>query len=38
MEAQGDRATLPAREIIISDAISKAEEIMRKIEKNYPAK
>ena len=28
----------PAREIIITDAISKAEEIMRKIEKNYPAK
>jgi hypothetical protein len=27
---------MPAREIIIVDAISKAEEIMRKIEKNYP--
>jgi hypothetical protein len=26
----------PAREIIITDAISKAEEIMRKIGKNYP--
>jgi hypothetical protein len=33
LEAQG-----LAREIIIVDAISKAEEIMRKIEKNYPAK
>jgi hypothetical protein len=35
LEAQG--ITRPsAREIIITDAISKAEEIMRKIEKNYP--
>jgi hypothetical protein len=28
----------PAREIVITDAISEAEEIMRKIEKSYPAK
>jgi hypothetical protein len=30
------RGLAPAREIIITDAISKAEEIMRQIEKNYP--
>jgi hypothetical protein len=33
-----DNTDRPAREIIITDAISKAEEIMRKVEKNYPAK
>ena len=38
LEAQGLTRPCPAREIIITDAISKAEEIMRKIEKNYPAK
>ena len=38
LEAQGITRPCPAREIIITDAISKAEEIMRKIEKNYPAK
>jgi hypothetical protein len=38
LEAQGLTRPFPAREIIITDAISKAEEIMRKIEKNYPAK
>jgi hypothetical protein len=36
LEAQGITRPCPAREIIITDAISKAEEIMRKIEKNYP--
>jgi hypothetical protein len=36
LEAQGITRPCPAREIIIIDAISKAEEIMRKIEKNYP--
>ena len=36
LEAQGLTRPCPAREIIIIDAISKAEEIMRKIEKNYP--
>jgi hypothetical protein len=39
LEAQGITRPCPAREIIITDAISKkAAEIMRKIEKNYPAK
>jgi hypothetical protein len=38
LEAQGITRPCPAREIIIVDAISKAEEIMRKIEKNYPEK
>jgi hypothetical protein len=38
LEAQGITRPCPAREIIITDAISKAEEFMRKIEKNYPAK
>jgi hypothetical protein len=36
LETQGITRPCPAREIIITDAISKAEEIMRKIEKNYP--
>jgi hypothetical protein len=38
--ARGTRITrsCPARETIIVDAISKAEEIIKKIEKNYPAK
>jgi hypothetical protein len=36
LEAQGITRPCPAREIIITDAISKAEEITRKIEKNYP--
>jgi nucleoside-triphosphatase THEP1 len=36
LEAQGITRPCPARDIIIIDAISKAEEIMRKIEKNYP--
>jgi len=36
LEAQGITRPCPTREIIITDAISKAEEIMRKIEKNYP--
>jgi hypothetical protein len=37
LEAQGITRPCPAREIIIiTDAISKVEEIMRKIEKNYP--
>jgi hypothetical protein len=36
LEAQGITRPCPAREIITTDAISKAEEIMRKIEKNYP--
>jgi hypothetical protein len=35
-EAQGLTRPCPAREIIIVDAISKAEEIMRKIERTYP--
>jgi hypothetical protein len=35
LEAQGITRPCPAREIIITDAISKAEEIMRKVEKNY---
>jgi hypothetical protein len=34
LEAQGITRPCPAREIIITDAISKAEEIMRKVEKN----
>jgi hypothetical protein len=38
LEAQGIRRPCPAQEIIITDVISKAEEIMRKIEKNYPAR
>ena len=38
LEAKGITHPCPAREIIIIDAISKAEEIMRKIEKNYPSK
>ena len=38
LEAQGITRPCPARDIIITDAISKAEEIMRKIEKNYPLK
>ena len=38
LEAQGITRPCPAREIIITDAISKAEEITRKVEKNYPAK
>jgi hypothetical protein len=38
LEAQGITRPCPAREIIITDAISKAEEIMRKVEKNYPSK
>ncbi len=38
LETQGLTRPCPAREIIITDAISKAEEIMRKIEKNYPSK
>jgi hypothetical protein len=36
LEAQGITRPCPARECIITDAISKAEEIMKKIEKNYP--
>jgi hypothetical protein len=36
LEAQGITRSCPARDIIIADAISKAEEIMRKIEKTYP--
>jgi hypothetical protein len=32
------RGLAPRGKIIITDAISKAEEIMRKVEKNYPAK
>jgi hypothetical protein len=38
LEAQGITRPCPAREIIITEAISKAEEIMRKIEKNYPSR
>jgi hypothetical protein len=38
LEAHGITRPCPAREIIIIDAIIKAEEIMRKIEKNYPMK
>jgi hypothetical protein len=37
-EAQEITRPCPAREIIITEAISKAEEIMRKIEKNYPSR
>ena len=36
LEAQGITRPCPARETIITDAISKAEEIMRKIERAYP--
>jgi hypothetical protein len=36
LEAQGLTRPCPAREIIIVDAISKAEEIMRKFERTYP--
>jgi hypothetical protein len=36
LEAQGITRPCPAREIIITDAISKAEEIMRKIERTHP--
>jgi hypothetical protein len=36
LEAQGITRPCRAREIIITGAISKAEEIMRKIEKSYP--
>jgi len=38
LELKESRGLCPTREIIITDAISKAEEIMKKIEKNYPAK
>ena len=33
LEAQGMTRPCPAREMVINDAISKAEEILRKIEK-----
>jgi hypothetical protein len=36
LEAQGITRPCPAREVIVTDAISKAEEIMKIIEKNNP--
>jgi hypothetical protein len=38
LEAQGITRPCPAREIVITDAISKAEEILRKIERAYQSK
>jgi hypothetical protein len=37
LEAQGMTRPCPAREMAINDAISKAEEILRKIEKRFSA-
>lgn len=38
LDANGLTRPCPAREVAIADAITKAEEIMRKIEKSYPGR